>query len=247
MGIKEYQSKRALIKIELKETDNHLKVVLNDRQLKNSTDVVELQIKRLAYLDQLRFLRPVNKSDVAYRNHIFDTFPEWAENNIPDEMRLVFHGTTLANTERILNSGRIISGKDRWSIHTSGDDSGEISVSTKDFLRISMKYHMDLIETFREYEWFIPSGTLFVLKLNEQEYQSAKSQQRTHNIYLRKNPEQLHAIITTPENKDRVKWWMQKNNFSPEKVYDFDSFKDKIDEDRIFLSLIKSQHKNHLR
>ena len=244
MPIKEYKAKRQRIVFELELIDTYLKNVLNDRSLKNSSDVIVLQIKRLAFLDQLRFLRPSNKKDIAYRNRIFNSFPEWAKENISDEMHLVFHGTTLANTERILNSGRIISGKDRWTIHTSGDDTGEISISTKDFLEISMKYHMDLIETYRDYELFVPAGALFVWQLNQKEYQSAKDQLRVHNVSLKRNSQQLYAVVTTPENINRVKWWVQKNGFSSDKVYDFQGFQKKIKEDSLFYSLINYHYQN---
>lgn len=245
MSIKKYQTKHQRIVFELELIDTYLKNVLSDRSLKNSSDVIELQIKRLAYLDQLRFLRPSNKKDIAYRNHIFNTFPEWAKENIPDEMHLVFHGTTLANTERILNSGRITSGKDRWTIHTSGDDAGEISISTKNFLEISMQYHMDLVETYKDYEWFVPAGALFVWQLNQKEYQEAQKQQRISNIQLRKNPKRLYAIITTPENLNRVKWWAQKNNFPSDKVLDFKAFQDKTEEDSLFSFLLNPTKKNY--
>lgn len=235
--LQEFQRARTRLKNKLALIDYQLNNVLKDRQLKNSRDVIELQIERLSYLDLLRFFRPTDKQDIDYRESIFNTFPEWVKENISDETHLVFHGTTLANAERILNSGRITSGKDRWTIHTSGDNAGEFSISTKDFLEISMHHHMDLIETYREYEPFVPAGCLFVLKINPSEYSLAKDQQRIHNLNFKKNPKQLYAVITTPENISRVKWWMQKNNFSPSKVIDFKGFQEKIINDNIFFSL----------
>ena len=238
MSNTKFSQKRTLIKNELESIDHFLKNILSDSQLKNSNDVIELQIKRLKLLDMLRFLRPCKTNDITYRKNVFDTFPFWGTENIPEEMRLVFHGTTLANTERILNSKRIISGKDRWSIHTSGDEAGEFSVSTKDFLEISMHYHMDLVETYKDYEWFVPAGCLLVLQLDEKEFQFAKEQQRAHNIQLRRNPQQLYSVITTPENINRVKWWMQKNDFPPIKVVDFKGFKEKINQENLYFYLI---------
>ena len=238
-----FKEKRTRLKNELELIDQQLKNVLRDRWLKNSTDVLELQINRLTYLDALRFLRPADKQDIKERQKIFDTFPEWVKKNIPEKERLVFHATTLANTKRILDSGKIVSGKDRWTIHTSGDDAGEFSVSTKDFIDISMEHHMDLIESYKEYEWYVPAGCLFALKVNEKEYNFAESECHVHNISLRQNPENLYGIITTPENQDRVKWWLQKNDFPANKVCTFDSFKEKIAEDKIFFDLIKSYQK----
>ena len=234
MSNTKYHQKRTNIKAKLESIDEELKNDFSD----DPSILIELQVERLKLLDMLRYLRPYQAKDVAYRKTVFEKFPLWGMKNIPDNMQLAFHGTTLANTERILNSKRIISGKDRWSIHTSGDSAGEFSVSTKDFLEISMHYHMDLVETYKDYEWFVPSGCLFVLQLDESEYQFAKDEQRAHNVQLGKNPEKLYAIITTPENQKKVKWWMQKNNFSPDKVFDFKGFQKKIEQDSLFFYLI---------
>ncbi len=238
--LKEFQRIRSHLKIKLEVTDRKLENILSDSQLKNSTDVIELQIERLKLLDQLRYLRPKNFEDITYRQNISENFPLWASAHILDEIKLLFHGTTLANSERILASGKITSGKDRWTIHTSGDEAGEISVVTKDCLGVPLNGHADFVETYKEYEWYVPAGCLFVLKSDTKTYNQAQKRGRAPNVYLRKNPEQLYAIVTTPENLDRVKWWMQKNNFDPKKVFDFNLFKEKIEEDAIFYFLINS-------
>ena len=110
----------------------------------------------------------------------------------------------------------------------------------KEFLGLSMQHHMDLIETFKEYEWFIPAGCLFVLKVDANEYQKAKNQLHIQNVSFRKKPKQLHSIITTPENIGRVQWWMQKNGFSTDKVYDFEGFQKKMEEDNLYSLLMNS-------
>lgn len=246
MSIQDYERAKRKIILELELIDEHLKGVLDNPQLKNSRDVIELQIERLTYLDALRFLRPENKKDKLYRTKIFETFPTWIQNHVSDRDRFVFHGTTLANTERILNSGKITSGKDRWTIHTSGDDSGEISVTTHNYLETSLRYHMDLVETYKDYEYCVPAGSLFVLKISKEEYQRAKDQQRIHNIYFKRNPQQLYAVITTPENLNRVKWWMQKNNFSSDKVCDFKEFQKRVKQNSFHLFSSEKNNKNTL-
>ena len=234
MSLEEFQRIRTRLKNKLEVTDWQLDGVLKNRELANSHDMVELQVERLKLLDKLKYLRPANSRDIAYRENILENFSYWADEHIPDSLHLIFHGSTLANSERILNSGKITSGKDRWTIRTSGDEKGEISVSTKASLFISLTGHMDLVAQ----DYYLPAGCLFVLQTDTPTYRMAKNDCRIPNVYLRKNPEQLYAVITTPENKDRVKWWMQKNNFDPKKVYDFNSFKEKIEEDQIFFSLI---------
>ena len=227
MSDTEYRQKRTNIKNELELVDYHLKNVLNDSELKNSNEVIELQVARLKLLDKLRHFRPSQAEDISYRKAVFENFPSWATKNIPESMHLLFHGTTLSNTERIINSGRITSGKDRWGIYTSGDTNGEISVSTKDFLEISMQYYMNLMDE-NGFEYCLPCGSLFVFKANPEEYKNAKRHYRANNVYLKKNPDQLYAVITTPENLKRVKWWMEKNGLPSEKVMNFESFQEKI-------------------
>ncbi len=239
--LKELQRIRSHLKIKLEVIDWQLENVLSDRWLKNSTDMMELQIERLKLLDKLKYLRPAESADIAYRQNVLKKFPYWADEHIPDSLHLVFHASTLANSERILNSGNITSGKDRWTIRTSGDTKGEISISTKNSLFISLAGHMDLVAQ----DYYLPAGCLFVLQTDASTYKTAKDDCHIPNVYLRKNPEQLYAVITTPENQDRVKWWMQRNNFNPKKVCDFNSFKEKIEENRIFYSLINNTPQNY--
>ena len=236
--LQEFQRIRAHLKNKLELIDWQLNEVLKNHELKNSKDMIELQIERLKLLDKLRYLRPSDSEDISYRRNVLDDFPYWASEHIPENLHLLFHATTLANAERILNSGRITSGKDRWTVRTSGDNAGEISISTKNSSFISLAGHMDLVAQ----EYHLPAGCLFVLQVNDTTYQEAKKNFHVQNIQLKKNPEQLYAIITTPENIDRVKWWMQKNNFLPEKVYDFKGFQDKIEEDNLFFSFVNYTH-----
>ena len=240
---KEFSKTQTRLKNKLKLINWQLDNVLQDCWLKNSTDMIELQIERLKLLDKLKYLRPAKLDDIAYRKEVLKNFPYWAVQHIPEEFRLLFHATSLANTERILSSGKITSGKDRWTIRTSGDGTGEISISTKDSLFISLAGHSDLVAQ----EYFLPAGCLFVLQTDKQTYLSAQKNFHIPNVYLRKNPEQLYAVITTPENLSHVKWWMQQNYFSPDKVFDFNSFKNKIEEDTLTFFLIKNCQQTHLK
>ena len=224
MSIKEFFCKRAQLKTTLEQVNTELKSVLKNPRLKNSKLMIELQIRRLQILDKLRYLRPDNQKDVTYREWVIRNFSEWGLKNIPDDLHLAFHGTTLANTERILNSGRIISGKDRWTIHSSGDQENQVSVSTKDSLLIAV-FHMDI----NAQGGYIPAGSMFVLQVDDNEYQYAQDDSHIHNVQLRKNPNQLYAIITTPENEKRIKWWTEQSGFPSEKVMTFESFQEKIE------------------
>ena len=241
--LKEFQQTRIRLKRKLNLIDHQLSNVLGDKRITNSTQVIELQVMRLQVLDKLKYLHPCNSEDISYRKKVLTYFPEWAAEHISDDMHLVFHGTSLANTERILNSGRIISGKDRWTVRTSGDEKGQISVSTNNSLLIPLIGHMDFVAQ----SGYLSAGSLFVLQVSESEYQQAKDDHHIPNVSLRKDPQKLYAIVTTPENVDRVKWWAQKNDFPSGKVSDFATFKNKIEEDQIFFSLIKNYHQDCIK
>ena len=187
-----FHQKRTNIKTELELIDEKLKESFSD----NSSDLIELQVERSKLLDQLRYFRPNQPEDIAYRENMFKTFPAWAEQNISENMRLVFHGTTLANTERILNSGRIISGKDRWSIHTSGDDAGEFSVSTKDFLEVidTKEKLADMIED--------GAGIEYNVKIGKDEKGGIERCAIVTAKYRYKGREIGHAGVIGPERMD---------------------------------------------
>lgn len=236
--LEDFQRTRSRLKSKLELIDWQLNSILKDPQLKNSNDVIELQIERLKVMDKLRYLRPSNYQDISYRQKVLEIFPHWAAQYIPDNLNLLFHATNLANTQRILDSGRITSGKDRWTIRTSGDGKGEISISTKNSLSVSLSGHMDLIAQ----EYHLPAGCLFALHVSKEKYQTAQKDTHTQNIQLRQNPKQLYAIITTPENLNRVKWWVQKNGFMPSIVYDFQAFQEKIEKENLLFSWVERSY-----
>lgn len=47
------------------------------------------------------------------------------------------------------------------------------------------------------------------------------------NVNFKENPDRLNAIITTPENIQKVTQWAQKSGIDTKKIVDFDGFIDK--------------------
>ena len=44
------------------------------------------------------------------------------------------------------------------------------------------------------------------------------------NVSFKENPERLYAIITTPENIERVTEWVENANMDVSKIHDFEGF-----------------------
>ena len=51
-----------------------------------------------------------------------------------------------------------------------------------------------------------------------------------HNVNFTQNPEKLFGIITTSENYDIVKGWMQDKNMDVSKLFTFDKFPEHLKE-----------------
>jgi len=65
----------------------------------------------------------------------------------------------------------------------------------------------------------------------DEEDANLAEQKLMRNVNFRKTPHRLFAIITTPENIERVKEWAKSGGINPSKVHDFDSFIKLFDRD----------------
>lgn len=169
--------------------------------------------------DQLSYLRPANEEDVTYRLRQYDEFHKVMQKNIPDDLPIRFHGCPIYTAKYIIESGELSSSVDRLGIETSYDTAGQISVTTKNSLQITVQGYAGLNGNYE-----LPGGCIFVLyPKDELDAENGKSL-LMGNVNIRKEPSRLFAIITTPENIETVKKWCQEFNMDSSKVYDYDSF-----------------------
>lgn len=159
--------------------------------------------------NKLAFGRPQQQEDVLYRIRQYDEFPKKIEEMIPNDLPLWFHGCPIFAVKSILNDGEISSEYARL-----GMGHNCVSLTNKDVVGVSVKKYMDLLD------FNIPAGCLFVLSLvdNNQEEPFVDS------ISFRQNPDQLFAVITSPENTERLKEWANGSGVDASKIHDFDSF-----------------------
>lgn len=172
--------------------------------------------------NNLTFKRPRNMEDVKYRKIAQVTFEKKLKEIVGENCTLCFHGTPIWNAKEIINSGNITSlidrvGPDKNILSTPG----KISVSTINNLWFTIKYHADL------FNYDYPAGCIFVIKpKNKDEIKSSTENNVINNICFDKQPERLIAIITTPENIEIVKGWINnsKLKINPNIVVDFNEF-----------------------
>ena len=74
-------------------------------------------------------------------------------------------------------------------------------------------------------DFYYPAGCIFVVTAKDQEeYKNLPSGWMICNVDFRKNPERLVAIISTPENMERLTQWANEGEIDSSKVMDFDKF-----------------------
>lgn len=167
------------------------------------------------------FLREPTKEDFTYRWQQCTEFSQKVARFADESEMLCFHGTDIFGARHILESGQISSGADRLGRATSYDPPGRISVTNKDTVYTSVDHYMNLTGNF-----LYPAGCLFVVKPKDKaEYdQLSSTGWMIDNVNFKDNPDRLVAIITTPENIERINDWAQKSNIDTAKIMNFEGF-----------------------
>ncbi len=168
------------------------------------------------------FKRPQNDWDMKYRRVQKATFAERLQKLLPKNYPNCFHGTTIWNTQEILNSGSLSAEIDRKGFSENVlNCPGVISVTTLEDLWWTVKEFADL----SNFEY--PAGCIFVLEpKDEREQISAKENKTIGNVNLLCESKRLKNIITTPENLERVRGWLEKSeiNVDGEIVISYEDF-----------------------
>lgn len=169
----------------------------------------------------VKFKRTANMDDIKYRCRQIDDFANHLRAVLPEDSNLCFHGTSIWNTQLIIDSGNISSAVDRENRNLSiFDTPGQVDITTRNNIDITIK----------GYSWLgdfdYPAGCIFVILPQKAEDIESSRLNYIGNIVLRETPERLEAIITTPENIDRVSNWLKNSNLDicSSKVMDYDNF-----------------------
>lgn len=143
------------------------------------------------------------KDDIYARGNIGAFIEKWKHMDFNNEVKkLRFHASPIATTKAIIESGGITSTMDRFDGYNSSTDAaGEISASPYSDLPYSIDFFMGV----SDYRKCLPCGCVFAIYPKEGEEIIGYSMK---NIDFKKNPEQLYAIFTTPENIENVLKWV---------------------------------------
>ena len=198
-------------------------------ELKVEIELKNVQKRRYVLqrtIDRLSFLRPVSDEDKAYRLRQYNEFPKLINQNVPEDLHLCFHGCPIDAAMHIIEDGEISSSVDRIGAETSYDVSGQVSVTTKDNIYITVEGYSGLTEM--EY----PAGCIFaIMPKDEDEIKSSESL-LIGNVNFKENPERLYSIITTPENIERVSKWAEQSGIDLSKIHTYDDFIKSFDKDK---------------
>lgn len=201
----------------IKESDVDKKEV-KLRIIKNS--IIRAQRIAISLEEQLELIRPEKKEDVEYRKRQGDEFAKKIQRVVPDNLPLRFHGCTINTAKHILESGEISSSVDRLGYETSYDIEGQISVTTKESIDVTIYSYAYLYS-----ELYLPAGCIFVLLPKDEEDEKAGESMLMRNVDFKSEPNRLYGIITTPENLERIRIWGEKFQIDLRtKIYDYDSF-----------------------
>lgn len=203
---------------EIARMEEYLKLGLNPQRW--SYEIQTLQ-------ENVPFIRPNTQEDINYREGWADAFPTMIKQVTKEGDDLRFHGTSIAKTQKIIESGGIFSSVDiNNGYRASFDLSGEISASTIDTVAVSLNGWFTDIAAHRR---GLPCGSLFVLKPRTDKDIALKERDAMESVNFREHPEQLYGIISTPENMIRIQEWLLNSGYNPGLAYTFDGFIRKLE------------------
>lgn len=193
-------------------------------QKEKRLEVAMTQISRQEHvldstLNRIEFSRPQNEEDISYRLRQYNEFPRKIEKLAPDDLPLRFHGCPIYTAKQIIQSGGLSSSVDRLGFESSYDTADQVSVTTKDTIRTTIKNYSSLGG-----DYYMPAGCVFVLLPKDKEDAKAGDSLLMRSVSFKEDPDRLFAIITTKENIDRVKEWSKENGVDTSKIHDFDGF-----------------------
>ncbi len=170
---------------------------------------------------QMEFFRPSTPEIEEYKKNILNTYNDKICKTIPEDLHLLFHGTTIYSARDIIESKGISSPGERGE-ESDITSAGEIWVTSKES---ASGIHTSLSYAFLENSSpFMPDGCIFVLETDEETEKKAGKSLRIESVSFEKNPDVLFSIITTPENIEMVRGWCERSGIDIGKVQDYESF-----------------------
>jgi hypothetical protein len=223
------------LKSQILVTQNERTLVRLNRLLKDSERILRHHKNIIEYMRL-----PKNDKDKVYRRNVGEKFATIIKQTIPDNFPIVFHGTGYIGTvKQIIKSGGLFTPEEKGESPTSF--AMLIDVTYKNNIKTSLQF-ADTTEPY------MPYGALFAFSPQDNEIdhvistgESGEVLNGVNGVNFRNNPDRLYAIITTPENIDRVKKWCADYGWDEEKVFSHNGFVKHI---KNFVKTSNHIHKN---
>ena len=202
--------------LEAKNNNETRKIELYSKRIESSLKSIE-KIESV-----LNSMRPNNDDDLENRKNILKTFATLVDENIPDDVPIVFHGNdNISVVEKIIESGGLYTPEERGVDYTSF--ASQIDVTAKSNIQVSLNFADKGLDSF------MPYGAIFVFYPKEHEYNEVLRTGDNSEVFggvesIPFKEDRFVGVITTDENLDRLKKTMEKNNFDSNKVYTHDKF-----------------------
>jgi hypothetical protein len=124
---------------------------------------------------------------------------------------LLFHGTKLEHAQSIIATGEIRPNPLHHDTDIYVTPRENVGFSTQKYARMNP-------------ERYFAAGALFALISHDAaEYEHAKTSFQMNRVNFRENPEQLFAVISTPNNVEKIEKWAQNGGIKAH-ICDYDEF-----------------------
>lgn len=174
--------------------------------------------------EQVEFARIPTVEDVDYRAKIIEWFPEKVREVVPDDLPLVFHGTSnIGAVRQIIRTNGLLTPEQRGESMTSFATG--IDVGAKTNIRVPCEF----AEPHSRY--WMPYSAIFAFLPRTEEVDEVNRTGNSTEVFggfngvdFVQEPERLFGIITSPENIDRVQAWCEEYGLDVSKVMTHNDF-----------------------
>lgn len=207
-----------------------LKENLLDAKSKGDTRLTDYYVKRISndlssidILDsKIKCMRPNSENDLNERERILKSYAKKIDEAIPDDVPLVFHGNNnIELVTKIISSGGLYTPEERGV--DSKSFASQIDVTSKSNIRVSLEFADSGANSF------MPYGALFVFYPREYEYDKVLKTGKSSEVEagvssVNFSERRFIGVITTIENKEKLRTVFVENNLDPSKVFTHDEF-----------------------
>lgn len=205
------------LKISSPESERHAEVYA--RQLADAKRSLRIQSQ---FVEFMRF--PYPKEDVEYRLRILSEFAKKVKDLVPDNLPLVFHGTSNIGTVReIIKTNGLFTPEQKGE--SAGSTANAVDVTTKANIQVSCDFAEPGISSY------MPYGAIFVFFPKDEEiaavnasFKSTQVMGGVDGVNFKQEPNRLYGIITTPENITRIQEWCEQYGLDKSKVLTHSDF-----------------------